>query len=54
MASSMRVCARADARLRGGMPKEQNLLMADSPVRILGFKRDFALQLGDARAWRAE
>ena len=34
--------------------KEQNLLMADRPARTFGFKRDFALQLADARDWQRE
>lgn len=32
--------------------KEQNLLMADRPVRTFGFKREAALQLRDALAWQ--
>lgn len=34
--------------------KEQNLLMADRPVRTFGFKRDVALQLRDAIAWQRQ
>lgn len=34
--------------------KEQNLLMADRPVRDFGFKRDWLLQLEDALAWQQQ
>ncbi|MDO5609841.1 MAG: glycosyltransferase family 39 protein [Pseudomonadota bacterium] len=44
----------ADAELALVAWKEQNLLMADRPARTFGFKRDFALQLADARRWQAE
>ncbi len=43
-----------DAELALVAWKEQNLLMADRPARTFGFKRDAALQLGDARRWQAE
>ena len=43
-----------DAELALVAWKEQNLLMADRPARTFGFKRDFALQLADARRWQAE
>ena len=32
--------------------KEQNMLMADRPVRDFGFKRDWLAQLDDALAWQ--
>jgi hypothetical protein len=34
--------------------KEQNLLMADRPVRDFGFKRDWLLQLDDALHWQQQ
>ena len=34
--------------------KEQNLLMADRPVRDFGFRRDWLLQLDDALAWQRQ
>ena len=43
-----------DAELALVAWKEQNLLMADRPARTFGFKRDFALQLADARGWQAQ
>lgn len=43
-----------DAELALVAWKEQNLLMADRPARTFGFKRDFALQLADARNWQMD
>lgn len=34
--------------------KEQNMLMADRPVRDFGFKRDWLLQLDDALQWQQQ
>ena len=51
-----RVAARLPAGSELGFVawKEQNLLMADRPVRTFGFKRDAADQLRDAIAWQRE
>ena len=58
-ASSARgLMRRATASMRPGDElgfvawKEQNLLMADRPVRTFGFRRDAALQLHDALGWQ--